>query len=793
MVRMGRHLWVPCLLAGLPLVMMASASAQQAPPPPSTAEASNYEGLEEIVVTAQRKEENVLRVPVSISAATGTQLLDEGIEQISSLQFTTPGFYTDNGVGYTQIYLRGIGNNIFVGADPSVLTNIDDVPRIYGSLVNNFVNVDRVEVLKGAQGGLYGRNATGGVVNIITRQPGDTAEADARVSYAQLNTLEVALYGNLPINDDIAWNVAFQRDSHDNYVKNLLQPNPLTAANFPTNPATPTTPVGPVLASVGVFTPAQAAAFFNSSINPQSGYGNQDFWAGDTKLRVQIAPNFKVTLDADWSQKHDSEGDQWFLQTPAYSQGYDTFLFGAFGVDIALPPGFYKPVTHSFTTYNSTPAAAYLTDYGISIKPQWSLPGVDITDITAYRQQQTVYSQNYAAPITVDIPLVQNQKWYLYEELRAISTSDGPFHFLGGASYLRDHTLGATTNVLIPPLGTVPIPPITAALNTFVQSTDLVDNYSVYGQVGYDITSKLNFTTSLRWIHETNEANFTNPVISSSSIDAKRYLPSATLSYALDGGGNVYVRYAKGFKAGGVNPVVPPSLFPSDFGKVFGPEQVNTYEAGWKDELLDHRLQVTSAVFYNDYTGLQYTTAGNAQNPALIEAIVNAGTAETYGGEGSVAWRVIRPLTLTANAAYLDARYRSFSNSDGAVLNTFNFDGKTMVNSPKWQMAFTANLDQPITGNLNLTGTWQTAYTSDVTTSYSTYGPGVPDGFIPQYWLTNVRIGVKTPDDRYQFSIFANNVMDRAYYTFASNSGLGANALWGNPRIVGGEVRVKFH
>jgi len=226
---------------------------------------------------------------------------------------------------------------------------------------------------------------------------------------------------------------------------------------------------------------------------------------------------------------------------------------------------------------------------------------------------------------------------------------------------------------------------------------------------------------------------------------------------------------------------------------VFGPEQVNTYEAGWKDELLDHRLQVTSAVFYNDYTGLQYTTAGNAQNPALIEAIVNAGTAETYGGEGSVAWRVMRPLTLTANAAYLDARYRSFSNSDGAVLNTFNFDGRTMVNSPKWQLAFTANLDLPITGNLNLTGTWQTAYTSDVTTSYSTYGPGVPDGFIPQYWLTNVRIGVKTPDDRYQFSIFANNVMDRAYYTFASNSGLGANALWGNPRIVGGEVQVKFH
>ena len=781
MARTGLHLWVPCLLAALPLAIAGRAAAQQAPPASSTA--SQYDGLEEIVVTAQRKSENVLRVPVSISAATGEQLISEGIEQISSLQFTTPGFYTDNGVGYTQIYLRGIGNNIFVGADPSVQTNIDDVPRIYGSLVNNFVNVDRVEVLKGAQGGLYGRNATGGVVNIITRQPSDTAEADARVSYGQKDTLEVALYGNLPINDVIAWNVAFQRDSHANYVKNLLLPNPLTAANFPNG--------GGILGTVGVFTPAQTAAFFNSAINPQPGYGNGDFWAGDSKVRFQIAPNFKVTVDADWSQKHDNDGDQWFLQTPAYSQGYAVNTFKAFGITLDLPPGFYQPITHAFTTQNSTPAADSLTDYGFSIKPEWNVAGVDFTDIAAFRQQQTVYSQNYASPITVDIPLVQNEKWYLYEELRGISTSDGPFHYLGGVTYLRDHTLGATTNVVFPPLCCIPVL-AGIGLNTFVQSTDLVNNYSVYGQVGYDITSKLNFTTSLRWIHETNEANFTNPINSSSSIDAKRYLPSAVLSYALDGGGNVYIRYAKGFKAGGVNPVVPPTLFPSDFGKVFGPEQVNTYEAGYKNELFDHRLQVTSAVFYNDYNGLQYTTAGNVSHPALIEAIINAGTAETYGAEGSVAWRVMRPLTLNANVAYLEAKYRSFSNEDGTVLDTFNFDGRRMINSPRWQMAFQAVLDEPINGNMNLIGTWQTSYTSNVTATYTVY-PGVPDALIPQYWLTNVRIGVKTPDDRYQFSIYANNVFDRAYYTFASISSLSGNALWGDPRIVGGEVQVKFH
>lgn len=783
MMRSARDWRLTCLLTALPLMIAAPALAQNAAAPASGT-ASDNEGLQEIVVTAQRKSENVLRVPVSVSAATGEQLIDAGIEQISSLQFTVPGFYTDNGVGYTQIYLRGIGNNIFVGADPSVLTNIDDVPRIYGSMVNNFVNVDRVEVLKGAQGGLYGRNATGGVVNIITRQPSDTEEADARLDYGMKNTLEAALYVNVPINDVIAWNVAFQRDSHDNYVKNLLPRDPLTAAMFPDGG-------GPVLGTLGVVTPAQTAAFFNSAIDPQTGYGNQNFWAGDSKVRLQFAPNFKVTVDADWSQKHDSDGDQWFLQTPAYSQAYAAAILGAFGIVADFPPGFYPTVTHPFTNYNSTPAAAWLTDYGLSFKPEASLPGVDITDITAYRQQQTLYDENYAHPITVDVPIVDNSKWYLYEELRGISTDSGPFHFLGGATYLRDHFLGKTTNLLFPPLGTVPIPAVAGAVDTYVQSTDLVNNWSVYGQVGYDITSKLNFTTSLRYIHETNEAVFTNPVASSDSIDAKKYLPSATLSYALDGGGNLYVRYAKGFKAGGVNPIVPPTLFPNDFGKVFGPEQVNTYEAGYKDELLDHRVQVTSAIFYNDYNGLQYTTAGNATHPALIEAIINAGTAETYGAEGSVAWRVVRPLTLSANVAYLEAKYRSFSNLDGAVLGTFNFDGYRMINSPRWQMAFSAALDQPLTGNLDLTGTWQTAYTSDVVTEYTVY-PGLPNAAIPQYWLTNIRVGVKTSDDRYQFSIYANNAFDRAYYTFASISGLGANALWGNPRIVGGEVQVKF-
>src|SRR5262249_17965893 len=159
----------------------------------------------------------------------------------------------------TQIFIRGIGNSVFVGADPSVATYIDDVPRIYGSMVNQLIDVDRVEVLKGAQGGLYGRNATGGVVNVVTRQPQtDTLAANGLVDYGELNTLRAAGYVNIPLTDKIALSLAAERDSHDPYVRNISTDTaPYTAAMFPG---------GSLLG-----TAQQTADYFNSGVKPSNG------------------------------------------------------------------------------------------------------------------------------------------------------------------------------------------------------------------------------------------------------------------------------------------------------------------------------------------------------------------------------------------------------------------------------------------------------------------------------------------------------------------------------------------
>ena len=270
-------------------------------------------------------------------------------------------------------------------------------------------------------------------------------------------------------------------------------------------------------------------------------------------------------------------------------------------------------------------------------------------------------------------------------------------------------------------------------------------NWSIYGQVGYDFNAHINLTVSGRYVHEKNDAAFQLPTSTISSTEHK-FLPSATLSYKFDGGGNVYARYARGFKAGGVNPVANPSFFPpgDTVGSVFGPETVDTYEVGYRAPLFDRRVQVTTAVFYNDYSGLQQSAHATPEHPEIILAIVNAGSARTYGAEGSVTWRVNHAVTLGANAAYLNAKYKTFVlNSE--VLEDFDLSGETMLNSPKWQLSFTGDVDQPINDKFRFVANTVISHLSSVIYQPSAV-PGVfPDATGNGYWLMNLRAGVRPP------------------------------------------------
>jgi iron complex outermembrane receptor protein len=412
-----------------------------------------------------------------------------------------------------------------------------------------------------------------------------------------------------------------------------------------------------------------------------------------------------------------------------------------------------------------------------------------VTSITAYRGQHTGYLVDLGASAVPSIVAdVNNKKHLFYQEIRAVSTTDGPFHWLAGATFLNDYYAGYTG------VGLFGLPP-----SPSVHVHDLIQDWTAYAQAGYDITQALNFTASIRYLQETNAADYIFPAPAEGG-NAKEHaiIPSATLNYALDDG-TLYARWARGFKAGGLNPVAAPSAFigngvPLTDGDVFGPEKVDTYEGGYKQSLLDHRLQINGDIFYNKYNGLQETAhAEPAYASSIILAIVNAGSARTYGAEGSVTYQVIDPVTLGANVGYLNARYSTFNipKTTPQVLAPSELSGSQMINAPTWQLSFLANLDQPLNDRFDLVGNVVESFISKQLYDQSLIPGVLPNAEGPAYWLTNLRLGVQTSDGKYGVAVFANNLFDRAYYTYGSSSD-GNELSWGTPRIVGVQLTANY-
>jgi iron complex outermembrane receptor protein len=457
-----------------------------------------------------------------------------------------------------------------------------------------------------------------------------------------------------------------------------------------------------------------------------------------------------------------------------------------FGVNAQLPSSLAVGTQGKFTVAMPIAPKQKIRDYGESATAVLNLPGVDLTSITAYRTNDAVYFTDVNdLPIPVLDPLTESNKWFFYQELRAVSSGSGPFHYLGGATFLDDHQSNASIFSEFPPL-LLALP--------LAKSVDVVHNWSVYAQGGYDITPALNITVSGRYVHETNANSYIIPAGENSDSTEVKFLPSATVSYQLNGGGNAYARYARGFKTGGVNPFNPPSDFANPrLGAVFDGETVDTYEVGFRAPFLDHRLDLTTAVFYNNYKNLQYQAHTNAAHSFILTAIVNGGSARTWGAEETLSWRVIQPLTLGVSAGYLNAKYKDFQITDATVLVPINLSGQQMIDSPKTQLDITADLDQPLSNGLHLVGNANVAYLSDILFTPSAIPGVLPNAEQAPYWLTNARLGVRTADSRYELAIEVNNLFDKAYITFGSSTqGQGTLGTWGEPRIVRGEFVARF-
>ena len=831
------------LLSGVSLaasVMAGDAAfAQDAPAPePATAapaERSNGLGFGDIVVTAQRRAENVLSVPLSISAILGDTLRATNITDVTSLRFSTPGFTSVSGTGYTQLYIRGIGNRISVGADPSVALFIDDVPRTYASLVDDFTNVERVEVLKGAQGGLYGRNATGGVINIITRQPNpEKFAAEARFGYGTKKTLDASAYVNVPLGNNAAFNINVVRKSHDDYTPNRAFANPYQTYQA-LSPAAALAYGDTGQRAFLIASPGLAAKLDRGT--SVSHMNNQDFWALNGKLLIR-GDGFKVTIAGDYQNSPDSNGSGWQAQycgnaiCPAAPQyGVYQFLMGAFsppGTSIAalvfgqetngavLPKAYVFPARSTkYDTLGSIETHAFTKDYGVSARGDIDLPGFELSSITALRWNHSQFRGDIGVG---NVPIAgfetDFKRQSFYQEIRMVSDGSGPFKWLAGATYYHDSIDNLLASIV---LGVRFAPTI---------AKTVTNSFSGYVQGEYALTSSLKLTASVRYITEVKTGSYPaqrlsvfnyapgTPVAICNGLaggtglcnnvaapaatgvtSADKLLPAVTLSYSLPDGGVVYARFAKGLKTGGVNPIVHPA---QTLGTVnaFKPEAVNTYEVGLRASLFDRKVQFTSALFYNDYTNLAITKTGYSGLPFVL---FNANKARTYGGEASVNWQAADWLALGANVGYLNAKYTDFACAlpapDQAFcirelqVRAFNNNGNTMIQAPAWQGGLTAQLDAPITDGWNVAGTVLYSFSSKF---YNT-DENTPTGTIQDaYSVTNLRAGVHTSDNRLGFYVSVKNLFDKRYQVFGSSSNTANYDTPGAPRIIMGQVELKF-
>nr|WP_087574140.1 TonB-dependent receptor [Sphingomonas sp. CDS-1] len=750
---------------------------------PSTPQSQQTSGLSDIIVTAQRRSQSMMAVPLAIQAVDSTLLQKQGISRIEELQNSVTGLTMQYGSnGYLTPFLRGIGNQVAGNyAENSVAIYIDDVPRPRSSSSTELVNLERVEVLKGPQGALYGRNATGGAINIVTKEPNDERSLMGRITYGNFHTLEAQLFANVPLAEGIAFNAAVSHRERDGLIK--------ATAPYASNPLRPT-PGDPRQLNF-----APGFDFPAKGPRGRHDYEDKNSDSIDAKLRIDLG-DVKIVLRGDYTNIADSNTTGWINTRPEVIAATLSAITG-----FAIAPGEIVTGRPGRTSTQDQQGFKWLRDWGTSAKIEADLSGVTVTSITAYRENQQVGSTEIdATPIPLAGFSADFDSRIFSQELRAVSNGDGPLQWIVGGTYFTDTTKdrisGEVGSILLPggaagltreqvlagefPRITLPI----------LYSTLKAKAFAVFGQLSYELGDAFEIIASGRYAEEKRTLVFPGQILTGGTeFDGTRkehaFTPAVTLNYKVPGSGIIYARWAKGFKSGGLNNLLNPTASVNG-GPVginqFKPEKLTSYELGYKAELFDRRLRVVASAYYYDYANLQVARTLSAEATSFV---LNADKARVKGAELELTGRLAEGVTLSANGAYTDGKYKDF-----VVADAVNFDasGNRMLNAPKWQFGSTLDVTRPVGNNLDFTGSATVSYRS------AFFFDPENSSFLRQggYAIVNGRIGLQTQDQKYGAYLYVKNLFDKVYYGFGQQSQFGSFVSFGERRLWGGTVEMRF-
>ena len=637
-----------------------SAMAQDMPtasqPTPTSAD-DNAPRVDDIIVTAQKRSENLQDVPVAVSAVTGKTLENKRILDLVDLSNATPGLQIksdDNGAN-PRIFIRGVGVNDFNPATASAVGIYSDGVYVGSPLAQRFAFFDlqQAEVLRGPQGTLYGRNTTGGAINITSRKPGNEVEADFLGEYGNFNSVNLQGGVSLPISKDLlSVRVAglYQRD--DGY-----------------------------------------------SINRLTGDrgNNTNRWA--VRGSVHFTPSSSITDDLAVTVGKSRGGSIW-----AYNRGLFPAIADATGPDGLCAPAYYGTAyCTNVLGYANASKNLYEGDYSFEGQDRVNLFTVantltinlgaaDIVSVTGYqhadRNDQEETDANPLPIITASYIARQNT---FSQELRLQSSGKPKLRYVLGLYYAHDNLSNNSSYDVLPILPPDPASDIGLLTWPLTQKTD---SYAAFGQLDYDLTSRLTATLGLRYSADHKDFHYVSgealtgtPYV---NFDGSKTFDSVSgkvgLQYHFSRDVNAYASYSRGTKSGGF------FSGQTDLVDNIGPykdETVDAYEAGLKTELLNHTLRANLAGFYYDYKNLQvYTTV--IDGAITRQLFTNASAARIYGGEVELEATPAKGLTLSMNAAWLNATYRDFI-SDGV-----NYSGNTLPSAPRINIQTAVNYRQPV-------------------------------------------------------------------------------------------------
>ena len=720
----------------------SAGTAQQTAAAGAQAQGADNAGIGDIVVTAQRRAESAQSVPISLQSFSSDALEQRAVKSTEDLTSVIGGLIVQPSGARPTPFLRGVGTNS-TSTTPAVLTFVDGVYRPFGQSTD-LDNVERIEVLKGPQGTLFGRNATGGVIQIVTKPPSETPGGRFEVGYGNYETVNTSAYLTGGLGTGVAMDVSVHYSN-------------------------------------------QNEGFGINVFNGDELYRTRKITAR-SRLRAELSDVTNVTLAGDYMKINQNLGG---AIVPA--AGYD-YLF----VDGALRRlgDSYFPRKYSMNGGTTTPFAN-AEEWAASLTIESQLGGVSVRSITAYiRGMEDILIDSDIGPADSVELIVRRDPRTSFTQEFLLSGGSAPFEWVAGAFYYRG--TASISPFAFYGIGAEALFGLLPGRRIEVFANDLTESIAGFAQGTYEIApgTKLTlggrYTVEKRQISGTVFRNGAELTERAGTLSSK--IKEPTWRVALDHKFNddvmIYGSISRGFNSGFFNQSSTAGFASTAANPKVDPEFLTAYEIGTKTDLLDGHLRVNASAFKYDYKGLQQQVLEFGSTKTI-----NAGSAEIEGIELEVIARPVPPLTLSVSGTYLDAKYKSYAlapnvvrRPNGSIATEGSRDaaGRTMANTPELSYTTSATHVLPTSA-----GTLTTS--ANVNYRGKTFVDPQNRFKLPTRYVVNVTERWTSPDDTLFLTLWVKNLFDK-HYDYAATVLSPAGIVGGPaaPRTYGISAGYKF-